>query len=801
MRATRLCLVLLLGLGAAVTHAQIVQGQVVGIGFQTSKGPVIREGQWFPILVTLQCQGSQVFSGELRVETADLDGDRVAYTQPQVTLAGEGGPPKRFWCYAVAEALNELPTAVDLVSDQDALVAELPLPAQPVATLVSEDLLILDLSYPHVTRLDGLESSTWSPGERTEGRREFYRNVVVAHLPAADLPDRWWGLEAVDVVIWDKPDPVVLSIAQRDALRAWVRAGGQLIIGVGPQWGALRKSDLADILPLAGEGATVEVTRLPALFDNVAPSTWRTREFRTPVAVTTAQPAAGAFRTLGDFGPTGALALVTMRLVGSGRVVTLAGGLADMLDQAPLEVDKLVGALIDLNRYPTVFKDKEAETLHYGLDDRERLYDGFVKPVQFTATTALLGLFAFLFVAAYIVLATLASWAWLRGRKQTHLSWTVFAGCAVLASAASLGTVSAVQGLSRGVHSFCIVDLEAGSTEGRGPCLFGYCSPVRQRVDLALAGDAGWLRPLARNPRGATRYVTPARYANLPTRGLVQDMLVRATLKQVAGHWAGTLNGTLRGDLRVDRATGRLTAGSWLANDLTVGLDGGYLLFIDPRQDAAGVPWRAAGLNTLYPLVDGDAVKADVAEVPPAANVLVVRVPAIAAGQQVSELGKAEYGTGATNRERWEQKGTRARSELLGDKRDLPTLWGEQQNWLSGGLSGLLRLRGETTAALQAVLLGSTRNYHLHNRGIDLGGVGRPLSLEAMPPLDITHWLLRGQAVLICWSSTPGPARLMRNGRLLDASEGLTVYRVRLPLAYEGVPPRPEAGLGVEGVP
>jgi hypothetical protein len=274
--------------------------------------------------------------------------------------------------------------------------------------------------------------------------------------------------------------------------------------------------------------------------------------------------------------------------------------------------------------------------------------------------------------------------------------------------------------------------------------------------------------------------VTPARYANLPTRGLVQDMLVRATLKQVAGHWAGTLNGTLRGDLRVDRATGRLTAGSWLANDLTVGLDGGYLLFIDPRQDAAGVPWRAAGLNTLYPLVDGDAVKADVAEVPPAANVLVVRVPAIAAGQQVSELGKAEYGTVATNRERWEQKGTRARSELLGDKRDLPTLWGEQQNWLSGGLSGLLRLRGETTAALQAVLLGSTRNYHLHNRGIDLGGVGRPLSLEAMPPLDITHWLLRGQAVLICWSSTPGPARLMRNGRLLDASEGLTVYRVRL---------------------
>lgn len=145
-------------------------------------------------------------------------------------------------------------------------------------------------------------------------------------------------------------------------------------------------------------------------------------------------------------------------------------------------------------------------------------------------------------------------------------------------------------------------------------------------------------------------------------------------------------------------------------------------------------------------------MKADVAEVPPAANVLVVRVPAIAAGQQVSELGKAEYGTVATNRQNG--SGRHARSELLGDSRDLPTLWGEQQNWLSGGLSTCCGCAAKPPRP-RRLCCSARRNYHLHNRGIDLGGVGRPLSLEAMPPLDITHWLRAGKAVLICWSSTP----------------------------------------------
>jgi hypothetical protein len=787
MYLRRLVVVMLIGVGALAARAQILQGQVDSVGFQASLGPVLRTGQWCPILVSLRCQGSQVFSGELRVEAIDLDGDRVAFTQPQVTVASEAGPPKRFWCYVVVDASNELPANVEVVDQDGGLVAQLPLPPQPVAPLLSDDLLVLDISYPQVTALNGLLTTGWAPGQPTDGTRRFYRNVAVARMPAADLPDRWWGLEAVDVLVWDQPDPAALSLAQRDALMEWVRNGGQLVLGIGAKWSALHKSDLAPLLPLQGDGPTVEVTRLPTFFDRVALPAWRDREFRAPVAVTTAEPVEGAFRTLGDFGPTGAISLITMRLVGSGRVVATAASLADLTTGISIDQEKFFRALFDLNAYTKEFMEKQLEAGRYsGMLTRDWLYDGLTDPVRFAGATALGGLGVFLFVAAYVVVATLASWAWLRGRGLTHLSWTVFAGFAVAASALSLGTVSALRGFSGGVRSVSILDLEAGSTEARGPCLFGYRSPTRQRVELALGEQGQFLRPLARNPQGAARYFTPARYAALPTRATLQNVLMRATLKQFAGYWSGTLDGTIRGDLRISRETGRLTPGSWLHNDLPVDLAGGYLLFIDPRQDDAGVPWRAAGLTTLYTLPDSVEVKPDPNEVPPAVNILAVQVPRIPAGEQISSLGKAQYDLADQRRGAWGGV-ERKRTDLLIEDRDLRTLWHEHQGWVPGG-----PLRHAQTA-LESVLLASTRNYFLGNRDTDRYTVGTPISADGLPNLDLTHWLMggrtEGRAVLICWADAPGPARLRRDGKPLESLGALSIYRVRIPIYYEGRPP------------
>jgi hypothetical protein len=248
------------------------------------------------------------------------------------------------------------------------------------------------------------------------------------------------------------------------------------------------------------------------------------------------------------------------------------------------------------------------------------------------------------------------------------------------------------------------------------------------------------------------------------------------------------LDGTIRGDLVVDRRTGRLTAASWLANDLRSDLTGGYLLFIDPRQGRAGVPWRAANLTSVYELPETDGGAPDVESVPPAINILAVPVPRIPAGGRVSALGQAIYQKVDESWVAWARNVNRKRSEMLKAGRDLPTLWSEQQGWAGSGALAFLRAGYDDPE--RGLLLASTRDYFLHNRGEDFNAVGTPISTDGLPELDITHWLMRGQAVLIAWSAVPGPAHLLRNGRPLDAVAGLTVYRVRIPLYYAGNPPQ-----------
>jgi hypothetical protein len=777
MNARRLAAWWLLAACTSAACAQPVQGDVAAIGFQAPNGFVVRLGQWIPIQVRLTVQGTQLFSGELRAEGIDLDGDRVAYVQRPVIVTPEAGA-ERTWCYMVANSLNELPANIDILSADGVLVGKLPLPQ--CDSVRNDDLLVLDISRPSAVRRGVL---------MTPGR---YRNIVVAQLPngANDLPDRWWGLEAVDVIFWDQPAPTSISLAQLDALVDWVRNGGQLVVGVGASWSAIRKSALAAIMPLEGEGPVVELKQLDSFARRVGLPAWQDDHgiLRQPIAATTARPAAGALATINQqiVGSPDPVYLITMRLVGSGRVVATAASLRD-LGVAPIDEGKFYAALLDLNTYSADFQKQQESTgwaANVGYMEATSLYQRLVGPVSFAKRSALYAVTAFLFVAAYVVVATLASWWWLRRRKLTHLSWSVFAGFAVAASVLSLVTVSALRGLSR-VAALSVLDLEAGASTARGPCLFGYRSALRQVVGLSLPGEGDFLRPLARPQQISNAYVTPARYAGVPARARLEDVLMRATLKQFEGYWHGELDGTIRADLVVRRGpqreeAGRLTPASWIANELAVDIADGYLLFIDPRQAdpaAAGksVPARAAGLTTWYDPA--------LSEVPPALNVLAVRLPPIPAGKQISGLGAELYREADQRYKEWAR--LRPEERQRKDKFDLPTLRRVQQAWAGSSF---------IDAAVQAALLASTRNFYLSSSGEDFNRPGTPITTEALPDLDITHWLRGGDAgvaVLLCWSHDPGPARLYRDGKPMKSSEGLTLYRVRVPMRYEGSPPRP----------
>lgn len=794
----RACLVVLwAGMLAVWCGAQPLDGRVESLGFPASSpnGLVLRPGQWFPIRVQLAAQGTGTFTRELRFEALDLDGDRVAYVHPQVTVSGEGGAKQRkVWCYAVANSIGDLPAALDVLDERGATVAKLPLP--PCDLIGNDELLILDISADPVVALNRLATTAIGSGRSSDGVRDTYRPIVVSRVPANAIPDRWWGLEAADVIVWDRPSPSELSVGQLDALLAWVRAGGQLIIGVGTAWDAIRGSALADVMPMQGEGTRDELQQLPVFASRMGVESARGRQLDNPVAVTTAPLAPGALRTLAEGGPKGAINLISMRPCGAGRVTATAASLRD-LNAAVRTDERFFSGLLELNRFSAKFKEKQQNVMTAAMTELA-LYDWFTEPISFATATAVRGLLAFLFVGAYIVVATLVSWWWLRQRRATHYSWAVFAGLAVTASALSLVTVRATSGFSAGVQTLNVVDLEAGQKEASGACLFGYRSGVGRRADLALAGEGTYLRPLARG-RTQSFYVTPARYDAVAAKARLAGVPVRATLKQAEGFWHGAVDGTVRGDLLLERGTGRFTPGSWLVNELPVDLEGAFLIYADPRLDEAGVP-RPAGVTNLYsglPTHIDAATRAaveakmnqDAKEVPPGRNILVLALGGLASGQRADGLGTAQNKQVDEDWRRWSALKEPKRSEMP----DLPNLWREQLNWRATYMPTLPRV-------VQALLLASTRNYHLNSAVGDWNAPDLPLTTDGMPRLDISHWLVSGKdaagqdagyAVLIAWTGadTPGPATLLLDGRPEKAYKGRTIYRVRIPIRYTGSPP------------
>jgi hypothetical protein len=783
----RLLTGLILGVLAPLAGGQVLLGNVATVGFPAAgpTGQALRPGAWFPIRVDLAVQGSELFTGRLEYEGVDLDGDRVHYQTRLFTIAPRpDGRPRPLWLYGVANSVGEMPEYVRVLDEAGATVLRLRLP--PCEMLHPDNLLVLDISRQPVPQLPALVVPNAEPDMRSDADRPYYRKILVSSLAAAQLPDQWWGLEAVDVIVWDEPAPAELSVAQLDALAGWVAAGGQLVLGVGGTIGALEASPLAELLPLAPGGGLKQVQRLPVFRARCA-APGAPAALTQPIQVTTADLRPDATRIIGEPGD---INLVSMRLHGSGRVVATAATLRELV-QTGVETEPFYGMVLDLSAYLPAYRQSVKEKSTTWETASAHLYGDFVDPIAFGTATAVRGTVALLFVGTYIVVATLVSWAWLRQRGMTQQNWNVFAAIAIVASVLSLGTVGALRGLSGGVQSLAVLDLAAGQTTARGPVLFGYRSPTRQRPTITLPGERTFLRPLSRGGAGLPSfYVTPERYTAVPTRAQLDGVLLRATLKQFEGYWTGELPGTITADLVVDRGTGRLTPQSWISNDLDVDLVGAYLLYVDPRLAAPDVP-RPPGQTTRYPVTFPDGLRQriqfDVDRYPPAVSVIAQRFGGIRSREQLRTLAARDYQQIDRDWTTW----ARRSEPKLSDMPNLPTLWEQQQLWrgnvrFGGLISGL-------PPSVRATLLASTFNLHLPNLTRDFSSVATPLSVDGLPRLDVTHWLLggrtQGTGVLVCWSPAPAPVALTIDGEARSAFDGVTVYRVQVPIRYTGQAP------------
>jgi hypothetical protein len=798
---------LVLASGAAAWGQVISQrSKVAGVGFtaRTSVGRVIRLGQWFPIRVELVVEGTDIFEGALQFRTLDLDGDRVLYTQQVNVSPKPDGRPTTVEMFAIVNDQDECPSVISVQNSRGETVTTLDLPRADV--LSDNDLLMIDISETPVRSTGLLATPGWTPSlgmATTLG--PYYQNIVTATMPVEQLPTDWIGLDAVDVILWDRPSLANVSLWQLENLATWVRHGGQLVLGLSDQYAGIREDPvMAELLPLTGPGEVVATSDLYTFRRQVALGERReVPPFDTPVQMTLADLAPGAIATLPvtvEGAQSGRLLypLVAMKPHGSGRVSALTAGMNGLLSQRGVSPEKFFGLFLDLNAYTPEFQEDHANSWGSLTTGNRELYPDLMGPISFRLAQTVRGFIALLFVGAYIVLATLVSWWWLKARRRTPMSWPVFAGIAAAASFLSLTTVAGLRGLSRGVQTVSLVDLEVGQNVARAQTFFGYRSPIRQTVALGLAGDTSFLQPLSRGPQAANFYVTPSSYVVEPTRAELDGVLMRATLKQLHGYWEGDVGGAVMCNILIDAGDGRVdTRVSKITNHLPHDLDGGYLLFADPRQLAYGPNLRVAGLDRPPPVNLDDSVRQkmedDLKRVPPAYNVLVVGVSGIKAGETTSDLRQEEdVDKLAREREIWERSKAPKRKRMP----DVRNLWEEQLAW-RGSLAtrALQRGLGED---VEAALLSSTRRFILHSTSQFDDATNR-VSADGLPELDVTHWLINGRdgqgnnagyGVLLCWGRAPGPASLQINGDPEPAYRGLTFYRVRVPLRFTGTTPR-----------
>lgn len=757
-----------------------IEVNVTRVGFPTTADDVFRGGAWTPIIVDLALNNETSFDGSLRVGQRDRDGDEC-YDRVNVHLRAETGGNQRYYLYVLAdrwdnkaqfvvELFDEEGNAV-LVPSQQALTYQVE-PAQQPIRITDDDVVVLSISNAAIGRVQ----------ELTQPRQGMVasRQLHVGHMSPFDLPELWIGLEMVDYIVWDDARPEELTQRQVAALVEWVQQGGTLLLAASRSAGAIRLSEpLYSILP-AELGPVKPVVNLPDIRRALLSSTedsddrlsedngWWELPFASAVATVDCTLRVGAVRVARDpQDPNGQSNILTRRDVGRGQVLFSGVTLRDLFSGGGDAV-RFFHELFDLG------PNNNTERV---IPETEDLSPFVESAVSFAKSgSVFLGL-AIIFSAGYVLLATLGSWTALGVRGWRHHSWTAFGLVGIAASLLSVVAVNGIRGLGVTMHQISIVDLSAGEAKGFATALFGIKTGTDRRMNFWLPADPigatdptstnCFLRPLPAPRRfsgGLRGYSDPGAYALVPAAAVINDVRIRATLKQLEGRWTGALGGTVTGALTTKGI--ELLDGSYVINNLGVDLKDCYLLHtaMDLKSENG---FRSRDIYA-YPLGDlpANGAKVDLLDrcYPIGVN------ESIAAHIKASSLADAQQRWGA---------------ELTGFLRGFRYSVEQGRE---------VKLGQEKNALLLATTVGEYDPANDAGMAQALLGA-RTWSRSRLRQLDLRKHLRRDTAVLIGFADDPGPVRLFRSSKGStfsplepEPAHSWTMYRIRLPVTVLDTP-------------
>ncbi|MFW6154966.1 MAG: hypothetical protein ACOC95_07105 [Planctomycetota bacterium] len=546
-----------------------VRIEAVEMGFSN----VYRPGHMVPLFVKLATDGGEPIDGELRAVQTDDDGEQLYWRRP-APLAGTQAQWRQVLICPQPGALEDGSLSVSYGSTDGGAyrpAASVPLggygtdgdatmPVPPRAAADGQWVLGVIGPGPGAWRLPA--SPVVHTGEP----------VAVVTVPVGRVPVQWQGLDMVDVLIWEDPQPDRLTDEQRDALVQWVWRGGHLVVALGSHARELTAAgDLASILPVRAEQLAVQVLSMRALY--AALGRPGGREGGVVVRVT---PRRGA-RVMAREAREG-LPLLCRWAKGAGSVTVMS----TTGDQAGF--GRLSNA--DHARCLAALAGVQVRNGPVGGSDLP-LTDELAAHLDSTDVGKWLVVVVILLCIVYALAAGPGTWMLARLTKRTHLSWWWFGGVVAIATGASvLFSLFGVRGES--AANAMVLDLTGGSTYGVAQGYVGLYIPAHRAPEVTADGDPrASLTPMIRvaTPLGGgfDGYPDPRAYTVDLAEPTTLEPYVRRTIKRLAVNWRGDVGHTVRGraDLGVENdplegprvvVTGRIT------NDLPADLTGAVLL-------------------------------------------------------------------------------------------------------------------------------------------------------------------------------------------------------------------------------
>ncbi len=251
---------LLLGLAAGPGSVAAQTADGLRLTVKPGIGGYYRVGSWFPVQVTLENSGPSL-KGRL-----SLAGDSYAANYIAVDLPSQAR--QSYTLYTASSRINS--TAVLRFAEGDKVYAE-----QPLTLKYQQDpAFIIGVVGGDSTALSTLAGATFGYSNGPQNTQQGLQSTII-HPTLDELPANALALATLDVLVIADGDTAKLSAGQVAAVRGWLAAGGDLVIGGGRNARA-NAAAFSDLLPLeVGE---------PRSIDGLAP-------LGTYITATTAPPA------------------------------------------------------------------------------------------------------------------------------------------------------------------------------------------------------------------------------------------------------------------------------------------------------------------------------------------------------------------------------------------------------------------------------------------------------------------------------------------------------------------------------